>query len=61
MPETIKVSATFSVPASKIYNAWLDGKEHSAMTEGKATASTAGRNFTLSRWENISIIKIIIN
>ena len=62
MPETIKVSATFRVSAKRIYDAWLNSKEHSAMTGGKATSSTKiGGKFTV--WDgyisgkNIELVK----
>src|SRR5262245_17322282 len=35
--ESIRVSAVIPAPADRIYNAWLDGDEHSAFTGGKAT------------------------
>ena len=40
MSEQIKVTAVIPAEAGTIYNAWLNGKEHGAMTGGKATAST---------------------
>ncbi|MBI5727314.1 MAG: SRPBCC domain-containing protein [Ignavibacteriales bacterium] len=47
MSEKIKVSATFPVSAERIYTAWLNSKEHTAMTGDKATASKQkGKPFT---------------
>jgi len=48
MTEQIKLTATFSVPPKQIYTAWLNGKEHGAMTGGgSSTASNkVGGNFT---------------
>lgn len=47
MSESIRLSATFSVKPKTIYDAWLSGKEHTAMTGGKATASTkVGGSYT---------------
>ncbi len=47
MSEQIKTSATFSVSPKLIYDAWLNGKEHAAMTGSKASASTkVGGRFT---------------
>ncbi|MCX6175094.1 MAG: SRPBCC domain-containing protein [Ignavibacteriales bacterium] len=47
MSDQIKLSATFPVTQKRIYDAWLNSKEHSAMTGGKATASTkVGGKFT---------------
>ena len=37
MPESIQVSAVLPASPQRIYKAWLSGKEHSAMTGGKAT------------------------
>ena len=34
-----KIQKTINIPAKIIYNAWLNGKEHSNMTGGKATAA----------------------
>ncbi|MBU2491056.1 MAG: SRPBCC domain-containing protein [Bacteroidetes bacterium] len=62
MPESIKLTAAFLVKPNVIYNAWLNGKEHTAMTGGKATASKeVGGNFTA--WEkyikgkNLELVK----
>jgi activator of HSP90 ATPase len=47
MSEQIKISATFPVKSKKIYDAWLNGKEHTAMTGSSATASNKiGGKFT---------------
>lgn len=47
MAEQIKISAAFPVPPKKIYDAWLNSKEHSAMTCDKAIMSAKpGRKFT---------------
>ena len=47
MPEQIKISAIFPVKPKRIYNAWINSKEHSAMTGSKATASSkVGGKFT---------------
>jgi activator of HSP90 ATPase len=52
----IKVSATFSVSPKRLYSAWLNSKEHGAMTGEKATASnkvggkyTAGSGYISGR------------
>jgi activator of HSP90 ATPase len=50
MPDSIKVSATFSVPAQRLYEAWLDSIDHSAFTGAKAVASSkVGGKF--SAWD----------
>lgn len=41
MTDTIKVSAVFPVNAKRLYEAWLDSKEHSAFTGSKATINPA--------------------
>ncbi|MBI3743339.1 MAG: SRPBCC domain-containing protein [Chloroflexi bacterium] len=47
MSDRFQVSAVIPASAKRIYDAWLDGREHSAMTGGKATASAkAGSRFT---------------
>lgn len=51
MSESIKLTANFSVKPKVIYNAWLSGKEHTAMTGGKATAS-AKTGGSYSAWDN---------
>ena len=40
MAESIKVSAVIPANPKKIYDAWLNSKEHTAMTGGKAKASS---------------------
>ncbi|MGA2641798.1 MAG: SRPBCC domain-containing protein [Spirochaetia bacterium] len=40
--ESLKVSAVIPAPPSAIYNAWLSGKEHSAMTGGGAFTAWDG-------------------
>lgn len=37
MKESFELSATFNVPASRIYDAWFDGNSHEAMTGGEAS------------------------
>ncbi len=39
MPKAIKVSSIIPARPKQIYEAWLNGKEHSAMTGGKARAT----------------------
>ncbi|MFO1480299.1 MAG: SRPBCC domain-containing protein [Turneriella sp.] len=39
MSESITVRFTLPVSAREVYDAWLDGQQHSAMTGAKATAS----------------------
>ena len=47
MPESIKVSATFPVAPKDLYEAWLNGKKHSAFTGSKATVTPkVGGKFT---------------
>lgn len=47
MSEQITLSATFPVPPKRIYKAWLNSKEHSAMTGGGArTSAKVGGKFT---------------
>lgn len=47
MTETIKISEVFPVTAKKLYEAWLDSKEHSAFTGSKAKINPAiGGAFT---------------
>ena len=47
MSEQINLSALFPVSPNRIFNAWLNGKEHTVMTGAKATASTkVGGKFT---------------
>ena len=47
MTEQIKLSASFPVSPKRIYDAWLNGKEHGSMTGAKATASIKiGGKFT---------------
>ncbi len=47
MSESITVRFTLPVSAREVYDAWLDGPRHSAMTGAKATASRAvGGEFT---------------
>lgn len=51
MSESITLRFTLPVAASKVYDAWLDGVQHSAMTGAKATASReVGGEFTA--WDN---------
>ncbi|MCX6169571.1 MAG: SRPBCC domain-containing protein [Ignavibacteriales bacterium] len=47
MPEQIKISVIFPVTPKRIYDAWLNGKKHSAMTGASATSSNKiGGKFT---------------
>ncbi len=47
MSESIKISTTVPAPPKKVYEAWLDSKEHSAFTGEKATGSSKeGGKFT---------------
>ncbi len=47
MPDSIRVSATFPVTAKRLYEAWLDSKEHTDFTGGKADiVPAAGGVFT---------------
>jgi activator of HSP90 ATPase len=51
MSESITVRFTLPATAREIYNAWLDGEQHSAMTGARATASReVGGEF--SAWDN---------
>lgn len=51
MRESITVRFTLPVPARRIYDAWLDGQQHTAMTGARATASReVGGEFTA--WDN---------
>ena len=50
MKTSFELKATFPVSPEVLYNAWLDGKQHSKMTGGEATASIEeGDNFIA--WE----------
>ena len=45
--QSLKVSAVIAAPAPRIYAAWLSGREHAAMTGGRATGSArVGGKFT---------------
>lgn len=62
MSESLKLTTTFSVKPKLIYKAWLDSKEHTAMTGGKATASTkVGGSFTAwdgyIKGKNLDLVK----
>ena len=62
MSESIKLTTTFSVKPKVIYNAWLNGKEHTAMTGGKATANAkVGSSFTAwdkyIKGKNLELVK----
>ncbi|MGO9480507.1 MAG: SRPBCC domain-containing protein [Candidatus Kryptoniota bacterium] len=47
MAESIKISATVPASPKEVYDAWLNGKEHSAFTGEKATGSAkVGSKFT---------------
>ena len=47
MKETISVSESFPITPDKLYNAWLDSKEHSSFTGSKAIVSKGlNRKFT---------------
>ena len=47
MAESIKVSAVLPASPQRIYKAWLNAKEHGAMTGGKATCDPVrGGKFT---------------
>jgi len=41
MKTSFELRATFPVSPKKIYSAWLDGKQHSNMTGGNATANNS--------------------
>ena len=41
--ESIRVSASIPAPPARIYDAWLDARQHSAMTGGRATSFPGGR------------------
>ena len=43
MSESIKISTTVPAPPKKVYEAWLDSKEHSAFTGEKATGKLKRR------------------
>lgn len=49
--EKLKISVTLPVSAETLYNAWLSGKEQSAFTGAKATASKK-INGKHSAWDN---------
>lgn len=50
MAESIKVSAVIPASAGRIFQAWLDGSEHMAMTGGEAmVAAEVGGSF--SAWD----------
>lgn len=62
MSESIKLTTSFSVKPKVIYNAWLNSKEHTAMTGGKATASNkVGGNYTAwdkyIKGKNLELVK----
>ncbi|WP_297764672.1 SRPBCC domain-containing protein [uncultured Muriicola sp.] len=47
MKKSFKLEATFPVSSEELYNAWLDGGQHSKMTGGEATANMEeGDEFT---------------
>jgi len=48
--ETVKVSAVIPAPPKAVYDAWLSGKEHSAMT-GSAAKGTAKVGSEFTAWE----------
>jgi len=51
MQKTIKLSVTFPVKPSVIYNAWLNSEKHSAFTGGKAKITDqVGKKYTA--WDN---------
>jgi len=51
MPDSLKVSAVFPASAKKLYEAWLNSKEHSAFTGAKAVIEPkAGGSF--SAWDS---------
>lgn len=37
MKESFELSTTFAIPASRIFDAWLDSESHEAMTGGEAS------------------------
>ena len=50
MQTSFELKATFPVSQVELYNAWLDGEEHSNMTGGEATGNAVvGGKFTA--WE----------
>ncbi|HWY37132.1 MAG TPA: SRPBCC domain-containing protein [Bacteroidia bacterium] len=48
--DKLKLSVTLPAPPKRIYEAWLNGKEHSAFTGSKATAS-AKVNGRFTAWD----------
>ena len=48
--EKLKLSVTLPAAPKKVYDAWLNGKEHSAFTGGKATASAKVKG-KFSAWD----------
>ncbi|MBI4202481.1 MAG: SRPBCC domain-containing protein, partial [Chloroflexi bacterium] len=47
MPESIKLSAVIPATPERIYQAWLDSREHAAFTGGAATVEAkVGGRFT---------------
>ncbi len=58
MPETLKVFSIFPVPSKKMYEVWLDSKEHSAFTNSEAIIDPCvGGEF--SAWEGFITGKTI--
>ena len=48
--DKLKLSAVIPATPKRIYDAWLNGKEHAAFTGGKATASTKVKG-KFSAWD----------
>ena len=48
--ETVKVSAVIPAPPQAVYDAWLSGKEHTAMT-GSAAKGTAKVGSEFTAWD----------
>lgn len=48
--DKLKLKVTLPASPKKIYDAWLDGKEHSSFTGGKATASNKVKG-KFSAWD----------
>ena len=62
MSEANKLTASFSVKPKIIYEAWLSGKEHAAMTGGKASGSAkVGASYTAwdkyIKGKNLELVK----
>lgn len=49
--ETIELAVVLAAPPERIYQAWLDPEEHTAMTGGEATADGRGVGATFTAWD----------